>query len=527
MDGVWCLPGELEGRHHLERFRELYDRSLPGTNCPKGVHDEERCGEDRPAGRSVRPSRPRFRERIKEVAEVGRWHPSWLVPIWIVEAVERFVRLEAAPLGDLYPQYLSADGGPHTDTFMAWPGRASSITAATALHRARTALRIIDQQASDLPDQPLGVHLVRERGWLVATELPSDGRAIAFLGPRGPVLAPEAAKDDELLPALERIAAGGELVAPLLPVPHGHATPSLVCVSLGPTPLSVARHIHRAAWTRHGGPWLGLGFGDGYDIASTCHLAIDGYGHGRLVGALQRAFVAEDPVAREPAFIAVTLPSEEPIGVATTRLPRSPSFPQLAYAFGVALLEVYGPRGRFTPTFQVPIAPGAAEERRLGRVIHALLSLRCSPSGELETFDDFRQRLRPALTREIAGDGVLTRFLAATLRIPVPRPLVRRLLATPGRPSRMLPPIEAFGGRGRLSSIRFAEGDAPVDGTIAASAPALRATSNDPRGGVVFTVLHTRGGVTATIAGTGFAGDESGAQELLDAIVVRVDSLDR
>jgi len=138
-------------------------------------------------------------------------------------------------------------------------------------------------------------------------------------------------------------------------------------------------------------------------------------------------------------------------------------------------------------------------------------------NGEFESFEDFRARLRPALARDMAGEGLLTRLLQFTLATPMPDRLRRWALAARALPSAWLPPVAVLGGRGRLSSIRFTEEHAPSGPLIAASAPALGAARRDPAGGSVLTLIHGRDGITATLAGSGLAGDADGARRLLDA----------
>jgi len=136
--------------------------------------------------------------------------------------------------------------------------------------------------------------------------------------------------------------------------------------------------------------------------------------------------------------------------------------------------------------------------------------------GAFEPFEEFRARLRPALERDMAGEGLLTRLLQFTLRTPMPDRLRRWALAARALPSAWLPPVAVLGGRGRLSSIRFSAEHAPRGPLIAVSAPALGAARRDPAGGAVLTLIHHREGVTATVAGSGWAGDVDGARRLLD-----------
>ena len=219
-------------------------------------------------------------------------------------------------------------------------------------------------------------------------------------------------------------------------------------------------------------------------------------------------------------------------GVASALIQGRLPFAAAAYAFGRAVAHIYQNeaernRARYSPTFQVPIAPrivpgngamgqGGADDvaRRRRRVVHGLMALHMS-GGEFESFDSFRARLPALIEREMAGQGVLTRLMQAAARAPVPTTVRRRYLAAPARPSLWTPPTEILAGRGDLSSLRFGGGECPTHPIVAVSSPPLESSPRDPRGGVVLTLVHHDGFATATASGTGLAATHRGAERIL------------
>lgn len=493
-----------------------------------------------------------LRGLAREVAEVPWLHPAWPALVGATALVEAFGRREI-PLEELYPAYLAADGGPHTDTFMGRPRRADPEPLprriARAVVRARAVRRVLAQTQARLPGPPLAQHLVRDRGWLGGA--PLERGAGAFLTDRGPLLAPAGADARALVTALARWCRDGSRPLGFAPVgaASGRATPAVWVASIVETPLAVARHVHRQAWTRGGGPWLGVADSPAHEVVSTCHLAVDGYGHALLAEALFAALdrvppselaELEDLARRELAGAPDDVPGwswrdVEPLGIAAADLADPPPFPAAAYAFGRALERFFRAgaaararrRERFSPSFQVPVAPGpGGYERRLRRVLHGLLAVRMH-HGDFEPFEEFRERLRPCLEREVLGGGLLTRALRSALLAPLPRAVRCQLLRWPARPSRWLAPVEVLAGRGRLSSLRFAPGDRPRSPLLAASAPALRAAPGRGGGGVVLTVTHGARAGTATVAGSGLAGDARGARRFLETWSEELDALRR
>lgn len=495
---------------------------------------------------SLSSSFAELRALVDEVADVRWMHPAWWGLMSAVALLERFGRRSPVAIEELYPTYLAADGGPHTDTFMGTPrGRLRAARdeppagrIVRAVLAARVGTRAVASVEQRLQGPTLRCNLVRERGWLVRRALDGVPR-VAFITPRGPLLARMDADDATLVRALAGGPTGGENGGSLTAIDPQSAdpTPAALAVSLVEAPTRVARHLHRQAWTRGGGPWLGIGDTPELLVASTCHLAVDGYGHALLVEELASELerhldrarnrkrarrAALEVAARE----ALALPRSEPptwswrdtqpLGIAAATLERPPRFPQGAYAFARALDRLYGDGGsRFSPTFQVPVAPGPEDgQRRRRRVLHGLLALRRGPEG-LESLEDFRGRARGTIAREMRGRGLLTRLLQATLNVPLPDGWRRRMLARPARSYLGLPPVPVLGGRGRFSVLRFDGGEVPRAPVTAVSAPSLVPSRRDPRGGIVLTLVHGERCTTATLAGTGLAGDATGAAHAL------------
>jgi hypothetical protein len=287
-----------------------------------------------------------------------------------------------------------------------------------------------------------------------------------------------------------------------------------------PEPLETACHLHRRAWSRGGGPWLGVGSAPPFEVVTTSHLAIDGYGHALLA---DRLFAEEDREQLQTLTSAAQFgldagstvaasessPSRSRLGIATADLVRVPSFAEAAYAMGKSLQCFFPNSAAFSPTFHVPIAPGRRNdpERRRRRVVPGLFSVHLA-----ENFGDFSARVETHLKRDRARQGVLTRIARATMHAPLPRSAKRWLMAG-GPPRRWLPVVETLSGRGCLSFLRFEPGDEPRQPLYAASYPALH---DDQRGALVLTLVVAESGSTAVVAGTGEIGSQAGAQRFLE-----------
>jgi hypothetical protein len=101
------------------------------------------------------------------------------------------------------------------------------------------------------------------------------------------------------------------------------------------------------------------------------------------------------------------------------------------------------------------------------------------------------------------------------------------LLSSEGTPSRWLPPVEVLGGRASLSLIRHAGRELPAAPLYAASAPGLAATRRDPMGSFVITILDHGRTCTVSLDGTGLAGTDAGAREVLERFLAELRAIER
>lgn len=399
---------------------------------------------------------------LAKVADIDG-DPRW----WLVAAGA------AVPWPRRARRYLSSDGEPAGDTFIGFP--TPPLDPQALADAARQAIRELD---GSLPDQRLTVTL--RRGVRGAETVASKLDSVAFV-------------DGDRM----------NRVGPSVP---------FVTVSSGEEPIETARHGHRRAWSHGAGPWLGIGRADGLTVISTCHMVVDGYGHARLAArivelALQTAAVGEaEPVPAVAGAI--------PLAVHWREVARpAPRILELAYRLGIALHRLAGnPRARFSPTFQIPVAPGDADDpmRVRRRVIPAIASVRFS-DGSPEPFDAFAVRTRELLARESRGDGLTAQLLAAMQGVPVPLAWKRSAVGA-GR-SRWFGNLAAvIGGRACLSKLRLDGVSCPP--AVAVSSAAQLASDHDPLGGCVLTVIETARSATVTLCGTGAATDPA----LLDEI---------
>jgi len=430
------------------------------------------------------------------------------------------------------PGYVASDAEPGTDTFLGYRMAAPADPLRDAIDRARAARSALRELDGTLPDQPLAVTVGRAP--IAGAKLePSGLEAAAFaIGPHCVV----AGLDDPTL--VHQLAAAARGTAP----PRWRGATPFVCVSIGDDPLATARHGHRRAWRDGRGPWLGLGRAGELATVSTCHLVVDGYGHACLTGrihALAEAAAAERAArgARSPAGHALHAPHAHParaahaalpplapvagavpLGVAWQELPGSSlrALP-LAYAVGQVLHRAGGrPGARFSPTLQIPVAPGRLDdlERRRRRAMPAVVSVRFD-AGVPEPFAAFEARARAVLERETIGVGLCARLFAAARAAPAPLAWKRRSFST-ARPRWLDKFADVVGGRACLSRIRV---DAPVPPSCAVSSPSRLATARDPLGACVVTVVDDGDRAAITVCGSGLAGTAAGARGLLDEIL--------
>ena len=432
-----------------------------------------------------------------EMTAVCETDPRWWLLAGSVAIAEPFARQD---------DYVRSDAEPGADTFIGYRAARPADPYADAIARAcaaRDALRELD---GELPDQPLAVTV--------------DGRTGASLAPNALDVAAFAIGarvtlgrlDDPHL--LDRLRRGDSIVTARV------AGTPFVCVSIGDDPIETARHAHRRAWTDRGGPWLGLGRTGELATVSTCHFVVDGYGHARITGRI--AELAGSP-ANGPNGPNGHLPPLAPVagaialGVAWRPLDRPVAGAlRMAYALGRLLHRRGRKDARFSPTFQIPIAPGARDDpmRRRRRGVPAIASVRFD-GGTPEPYDTFAARTREALAREARGAGLVTRLISAARAVPVPLAWKRKSVAAT-RPRWMDKFADVIGGRACLSRVVV---DAPLPPACAVSSPARLATPDDPLGGCVITVLDDGTHAAITACGSGLAGDARSADALLDELL--------
>jgi hypothetical protein len=452
--------------------------------------------------------------------------------------------------------YVISDAEPGADTFIGYRAPRPTDPFLDAIARAKAARQALRELDGSFPEQPLAVTVDRSAAAVIA---PSALDVAAFaIGDR--VFA-HRLDDPQLADKLRR----GE------PSPSGLSVP-FVCVSIGVDPIEVARHAHRRAWSDRGGPWLGLGraarqpptvdidrqpadIGRQLDFAdirasrpdnelatvSTCHFVVDGYGHARLAARIaeltrevpdaygaSQAHGSNGHASNQHGSNGQALPrlgpvaGAIPLGVAWRELPYPPprAIP-MAYALGRVLHHRSGMNGdaRFSPTFQIPVAPGdrADTTRWRRRVVPALASVRFDETGQPEPFDVFEARVRDAIAREAQGRGLCSRLLAAARAAPAPLAWKRKS-ASPSRPKWLDRFADVIGGRGCLSRIHV---DAAMPAACAVSSPARLATDDDLLGGCVITVLDDGTRAALTVCGSGRLGE---AEAVLDELVALLEA---
>jgi len=102
-----------------------------------------------------------LREVLDELAEIDWHHPAWWALVAGTAALERL-----PPPRDPERAYVTSNGGPRADTFMARaaPSRSLAELIATGLSRARAAARALVELDGRYPQQPLRVQLDTRSG---------------------------------------------------------------------------------------------------------------------------------------------------------------------------------------------------------------------------------------------------------------------------------------------------------------------------------------------------------------------------
>jgi hypothetical protein len=145
------------------------------------------------------------------------------------------------------------------------------------------------------------------------------------------------------------------------------------------------------------------------------------------------------------------------------------------------------------------------------RVVPAIASVRFE-GGEPEPFAEFAMRTKSILASEASGLGVSAQLIAAAQAVPVPLAWKRNAITT-SRPRWLDSLASVIGGRGCVSRIEI---DMEMPAACAVSSPARIATSDDPVGSCVVTVIASPGPRSAiTLCGSGTAADPERLDELL------------
>ncbi len=456
-----------------------------------------------------------------EVAAVDWRHPAWNGLVTLLAADEARAQRRFTPerAVDAYVSALQANGTTAADTFMAThagpPPRDAEARVAHAVARAEAVVSTLRALEGTSPDQRVLTTLRRDQGWLRATPL-ADASKVVFLVGGKAFLAEVPSAGDALVRALAAVVRGEDALPRVDPDAHA-PTPAAAAIAVDPLPLSWARSFHRLAWTRGGGPWMGVADTPPYAVVSTCHSAVDGYMHARVTSAvLERAepnrarpLLAPDGVSICPLRL----------GFASRDVQGRPRFARALHAFATVLDRRLGSSATRSVPIHVPIAPGTSVDatRWRRRPLYALLALE-KHEGRLEDLDSFGARLPGWLAREAEGRGILTRVLRAALELPVPLALRRRLIARSPWMDRWVAPARTLTGAGYVSWMRFPPDEVPSIPIYPSAVPSFSAD----RGGAGLSIVVAEDGLTAGLTTSGALGTSAAAEDLLDEWVAEL-----
>lgn len=475
------------------------------------------------------------------------------------------------------PQYLASNGEATSDTYLAVvQGHGSLAGCPVAI--AYAARRALLRWHGKLGEQPLACNVGFERegaahmipnpmsevalvveGQVLVLRLCEEERsqAAAATGLGSIVAATEGS-----VPCSEQRALALERLAP-------HHRP-FVTIVLDECHVPHLRHLHRHAWQTHGGPFWGIGAHGDQLVVSTCHLAIDGYGHALLTQALAQELARVQPCKRQSRFHAAsakahdaagtvddpncarlaairaavdapadsdpyqaTMPADSASGtparfspparaniqalpralaVASLTLPTpGPRALALAYATGQTLRRRIA---RPSLTLQLPVAP--QHKPNASRAIAALLVARD------ETYAAFAERGQHAIAATRANHSILCGLMQFAQALPLPLHRKRQLIAQPSTSQFTRRIAETLAGHACISVIRLRpeHRTAPSPGPmIAVSAPALAPTTTNPSGGIVITLVDDGSHATLSVCGAGLIASNAAAAALLADIV--------
>jgi len=469
--------------------------------------------------RALGRAKEEIRALFEEITEVDWQRPEWRLVVSYLAASEVLGRRAFSPEAavDAYVSALGANSTEMADTFMAAaaspPPSVLEARIARAVRRARAVVDTLDALGGVSDDQRLARILTRRRGWLVPERLAAGEASVAFIVGRRALIAQldSGRGTDWLERALLDEARGRRSELSVVDETSPLATRAAVAIAIDPVEPEAARSFHRRAWTRGGGPWMGVADCAPFAVVSTSHVAVDGYVHAKVV---DRVLEQVDRVVAFGAPRTFALSSERAasVGFAACRVPRVPRFAAALHAFAAVLDRHAGRRGSaLSVPFHVPIAPGAASDdaRWRRRPLYGILAL-AKGNGLLESRAELAARLPDWIAREAAGSGLLTRFLRATLELPAPRGLRRFLLAERGWTDRLAPARVLTGG-GYLSWMRFEPGEAPARPIYPSAIPSF-ATD---RGGAGLSVVVGASELAVGLTTSGSLGTSEAATRFL------------
>ena len=483
----------------------------------------------------LRATRAELRRLFEEVADIDWKSPAWrgLVAALAASEVWQSRDLAPGPASEAFVTALQAHSGPVADTFMAsyapHPPKDEPGRIERAAQRAVRTMQTLRAHDRDAPGQRLLQVLGRRGGWLVGEPLPEAARAsVAFISKRGCLVATvdarELTDDPEgiegwLARALRSAESGQRLPEGLSRLNRDarEPTPAAAAICLEPVSERWARSFHRAAWSRGGGPWMGVADSPPYQVVSTCHCAVDGYAHARVCADVLEESASSRAGIPTPVSSAWLDPLDArppEVGFASLVIrDQPPRFADALHAFGTVLDRHLGGGPTRSVPFHVPIAPGrrgdSARWRR--RPLYGLMALR-REGGTLESPAALRARLPGFLEREASGRGLLTRVLRATIGLPVPDAVRRQILAQPSA-DRWFSPARILTGGGYLSWMRFPDEELPPRPTFPSAIPSFTAQG---RGGAGLSIAGFSDGLAVGITTSGGFGSAGFAETFLE-----------
>lgn len=464
-----------------------------------------------------------LRELFDEVADIDWSRLEWKAALAALRRSEagRVHSPEAA--SDAFVQALQANSRPSADTFMATPVTRSDDLLWRAAERAVRVARVLRKLDEHAPDQRCVATLRDDAGWLRAEPLPRpasvhDGPVpVAFLID-GTAWMRTVRADDEARAVHEALTDPARHMTPV-DRSRREPTPAPAVVSIEPVPPRFARSFHRLAWSRGGGPWMGVADCPPVGVVSTCHAAVDGYVHAKVTDGVlaDDARQTDAPWRFEAPAQTLSWRGDRPpeVGFAACVLRPRPRFAKALHRFAIALDHEMGAPGerRSTP-LHIPLAPGVASDdsRWRRRPLYGLFALE-KRGDTYESLDALGKRLPAWLAREASGRGLLTRTLRATLELPVPPWARRRLIARSPWMDRAGAAARILTGGGYLSWMRFERGEAP---SVPVHPSAIPSFSSD-RGGAGLSITTTEHGIAAGLTTSGAMGNDVDAARVLRA----------